>query len=165
MTKGEQLRALLRHHVSGAIERGVAVAITEQPVEKESETMQSPITLASLYVDQMQSPHAESVKREVLAGMDKAGDTEVHLRAVPIRFFGWERTFCHHCNGMGENRHGMCDRCNGTGESEYSDIVEISAQDFARHVDNGVESEYARDTVKENGVSQICMTLAQHIED
>jgi hypothetical protein len=116
-------------------------------------------TISSLLVDSLHNPIADIVKTELLRVMDKKGEREVHLRAVPVRYFTYAESLCLHCNGLGENRHGQCDKCDGRGTSEL-DIVEVTRERFAADMTEGMPFEYERNTVRENGVSQICLTLS-----
>jgi hypothetical protein len=66
-----------------------------------------------------------------------------YLRDVPVRFFIE--------GALSENLDAM----------DGDDLLELSADAFEWHARLGYLSEYERDTVRENGVSQIVLTLTE----
>lgn len=63
------------------------------------------------------------------------------IENLPVRFFAWDEDA-------------------ETDSGEYGDIVECNESTFLEAVADGLAISYDRHTIRENGVSQICLTAA-----
>lgn len=82
----------------------------------------------------------DMLRQSIRETMGLNGDDPQHLENVSIRFFSEEPL------GDDDNVDGVPD-------------LEMTMTEFAWHVAKGYDIAYERHTVRENGVSQICLTL------
>lgn len=122
----------------------------------------------SLYSIAANAPHSAAralLYTALLEAMEERGETVKHTTGVPVRFFSYaDCVTCDHCGAWAdvELSEETCIECGAIlpdGETE-TNLVEILESDFVWHLDKGQAFTYERHTVRENGVSQICLTLS-----
>lgn len=99
----------------------------------------------------------------LLEAMEANDETPQYLAGVNVRFFRYaDCVRCDHCGDFFDSAEGRetcgCGAILPADETEL-DIIETTEADFVRHIDKGQAFTYERNTVRENGVSQICLTL------
>jgi len=102
----------------------------------------------------------------VLEAMAFHGETPQYLAGVPIRFFGLgECITCDHCGATIRAGYDPAETCDDCGailpDDSMLDIVEIESALFLDEITRGVPFTYERHTVRENGASQIILTLQE----
>lgn len=109
------------------------------------------------------SPDLALVHTGLLEAMVHHGETPQYLAGVPIGFFSYEPVkTCDHCGATWSELLDVCDDCGAIlpDDSEI-DLLKIDALIFAEAIARGVAFTYERHTVRENGVSQIILTLSE----
>jgi hypothetical protein len=110
------------------------------------------------------APALSLIHAGVLEAMEFHGETPQYLAGVPIRFFGIEEVAtCDHCGAtmrIALNASETCHECGAImSEDSALDLVEIDADSFLHAIAHRAPFTYERHTVRENGVSQIILTL------
>ena len=111
-------------------------------------------------------PDLALIHAGLLEAMAFHKESPQYLAGVPVRFFGLEElATCDHCGEtmrVGFDFPENCDHCGAImPEDSALDIAEIDAESFLDSITRGAAFTYERHTVRENGASQIILTLTE----